>query len=374
MNIESPSPIMTEVGKSSRPKTSRTTMDLSGRSRNVKSSGTKLNLRSLMDNQNLPDIAQANEITESRYDFNRLEKNALYCIIRQVRKDYIETPTEQREYSNMRIDIPEYMLAEIADKAHRKDAKDALISLRHRDITITYPDGGWLNVGFVNYARFDPKRKVFEVEVSSQIIPYLVNLASRYTVLSLTIAISLKSKWSQRLYELCCQYRNHLEKGIPTFHKTIGQLRTMFSLEDKYPKLPDFKSRIIDTAQKELKESYENNQCDLWFEYTQVGRGEQANFNFVIHTREATQSQEKEFKEKRQMAYEIYKTLLSIFPKDTKYCDKCWKHLDFFPDKIEPLYGKLQRIMKDYTGVDRAKVARFMLEEDFDMTNKKLPK
>lgn len=327
-----------------------------------------------IDNKQLSTIAQANEITESRYDFNRLEKNALYCIIRQVRKEYVEEPSEQKTYSNMRMDIPENILAEIADEAHRKDAKEALVSLRHRDITINYPDGGWLNVGFVNYAKFNPKRKVFEVEVSSEIMPYLVNLASRYTVYSLTVAITLKSKWSQRFYELCCQYKNHLESGIPSFHKSIDQLRKMFALEDKYPKLPDLKSRVLDKAQKELKESYEAGISDLWFEYAQTGRGEDAAFKFIIHTKEATEAQKKEFKELRDMAYAIYKTLLSIFPKDPDYCQKCWHHLDFFPEKIEPLYGKLARINKNYKGADRAKVTRFMLDEDFDMSSKALSK
>ena len=325
-----------------------------------------------MENKQLTTIAQANVLTESRYDFNRLEKNALYHIIMQVRKDYVESPSEQKSYFNMHVELPESILAEIADERHIKEAREALINLRKRDITIITKEK-WLNVGFINWAEHDTKRKIFDIEVSSKIMPYLVDLARKYTVYSLTVAISLKSKWSQRLYELCCQYRNHLEKGIPTFHKTIGQLRTMFSLEDKYPKLPDFKSRIIDTAQKELKESYENNQCDLWFEYAQEGRGEQAEFKFIIHTREATQAQQKQFKELRDMSYAIYKNLLSIFSKDAKFCEKCWRHMDMHPEKIEPLYGKLERILNNYPkGADRAKVTRYMLDEDFQMSKKSL--
>lgn len=320
-------------------------------------------------------LAQSNAITESRYDFNRLEKNALYCIIRQVRKEYIDESKEQRVYTNLKVDMPENILAEIADEKHRKDARNALISLRHRDITIDYPDGSWLNVGFVNYAKFNAQKRVFEVEVSSEIMPYLVDLASQFTVYSLTVAISLKSKWSQRFYELCCQYRNHLENGIPVFHKSISQLRKMFGTLDSYPLLADFKRRIIDKACKELKEFYDAGQCDLWFEYCQSGKGEKAEFNFIIHTQEATQAQQKQFKELRAMAYDAYKILLSIFPKDTNFCEKCWKHLDFHPEKIEPLYGKLERIISNYPkGADRAKVTRYMLLEDFDMSNKKLSK
>lgn len=325
-----------------------------------------------MDNKQLVPIAQANVITESRYDFNRLEKNALYCIIRQVRKDYVETPSEQKDYSNMHVELPESILAEIADERHVKEARESLINLRHRDITIE-KDGYWLNIGFINWAEHDAGKKVFKVEVSSKIMPYLVDLARKYTVYSLTVAITLKSKWSQRFYELCCQYKNHLENGIPAFHKSVDQLRNMFSLEDKYPKLPDFKSRIIDKAQKELKKCFDANQCDLWFEYAQIGRGTEAEFKFIIHTKEETQAQQKQFKELRDMSYHIYKTLLSIFPRDVTYCEKCWHHLDMFPDKIQPLYGKLERIASNYPkGADRAKVTRYMLDEDFQMSKKSL--
>lgn len=326
-----------------------------------------------MKKSNIVPIAQSNAITESRYDFNRLEKNALYCIIRQVRNDYIEQDRDRSAYDNMHVVMHESILAEIADKKHLQIAQESLINLRKRDITIEDERGNWLNVGFINWAEYDAENKVFKVEVSSKIMPYLVDLAERYTVYSLTVAISLKSKWSQRFYELCCQYKNHLERGIPTFHKSIDQLRKMFGLEDMYAKLPEFKSRIIDKAQKELKKSYENNQCDLWFEYVQVGRGEKAEFKFVIHTREASQAQQKQFEELSAMSHAIFKILLSVFPKDQKFCEKCWKHLNMFPDKIERLYGKLNRIFTNYpNGSDRAKVIRYMLEEDFDMSKKTL--
>jgi plasmid replication initiation protein len=34
-------------------------------------------------------------------------------------------------------------------------------------------------------------------------MPFLVELSSQFTTYSLSVAMSLKSKWSQRMYELC---------------------------------------------------------------------------------------------------------------------------------------------------------------------------
>jgi plasmid replication initiation protein len=325
-----------------------------------------------MKDNRIVTIAQANALTESRYDFNRLEKNALYCIIGQVRKEYIEGPHEQMSYSNMRLDIQESILAEIADESHRSYAKAALINLRHRDITIEDKDGNWMNTGFITMAKFDARSKKFTVEVSSEIMPYLVDLASQYTAYSLTVAISLKSKWAQRFYELCCQYKNHLENGIPTFHKSIKQLRTMFVIENKYPKLPDLKKYVIDKGCKEIKEAFDNDQCDLWFEYGQTGKGDSAEFKFVIHTKEQTLAQEQALKEKYDRSLYIYKFLLSTLKRDSKFCEKCYKHLCLNPDKVNPLYDKIVRCQTKYKEADLAKIVRFILDEDFQMSKKTL--
>lgn len=325
-----------------------------------------------MKKHSLVPLAQSNALTEGRYEFSRLEMNALYCIIRQVRKEYVETPSEHKNYSNMRIVMPESVLMEIADETHKKDAKAALISLRHRDVTLEDEYGNWMNTGFITMAKYESAARVFTVEVSSEIMPHFVELASRFTEYSLTVAIALKSKWAQRFYELCCQYRNHLENGIPRFHKSVEQLRHMFVLEEKYPKLPDLKKFVIDKAQKELKEAFNAGKCDVWFDYNQNGRGETASFDFLIHTKEETKAQKQAASEKLKAALAIYKFLLSILKRDAGFCAKCHKHLEMHPEKIMPLYDKLSRCKKNYSGADLAKIVRFVLAEDFQMSKKTL--
>lgn len=112
-------------------------------------------------------------------------------------------------------------------------------------------------------------------------MPYLVQLASQYTEYSLLVAISLKGKHSQRFYELCSQYKN---RG--TFGKTVKQLKDMFMLENKYPQLYLFKQKVIEAARKEIKSFYDEGQCDLWFDYAQDGKGDNAHFTFYVHTKE----------------------------------------------------------------------------------------
>ena len=97
-------------------------------------------------------------------------------------------------------------------------------------------------------------------------MPYLVALAENFTSYDLTVAISLKSAYSQRFYEYCCQFKNRTNK---TFFFSVDDLKKMMMLEDKkgYDNSSNFKTKVLDVAQKELKEAYDNGQSALYFDY-----------------------------------------------------------------------------------------------------------
>lgn len=309
-------------------------------------------------------LSQSNALTSSRYDFSKLEKNVIYHIIRKVRHDYVEGTMQRDLFDNMYVYINSSDLAQITDEQHTKEARAALRSLRHKDIEMEDEQGNWLNVGFINYAKYNAKTKVYEVEVSKEIMPHLVELATCFTEYSLTVAISLKSKYSQRFYELCCQYR-----ARRTFFLEQSKLRQMLKLKDDEYKLnADFKRFIIDVAMKELKTSYDAGQCDLWFETNTEGRGKDVRYNFKIHTKQdEAQEQELFGAEVRKLALYIHKRCKDIFKRDPKFCVRVIEHLDFNPDKIQPVFDKLTKMEKDYKGADLAKLLRWVLREDFDI-------
>ena len=248
--------------------------------------------------------------------------------------------------------MPSNVLEDIADKKHKKDAHDALIKLRKRDFEIWKEDGSWFNCGFVNWCEYDAQNKVYKVEVSSRIMPYLVELARHYTTYSLTVAITLKSVYSQRFYEMCCQYRNRIENdGLAGFHKTQQQLRTMFCLEDKYPLNADFNRNVINRAQAELKASYDKKQCDLYFDVNIKGRGSEMCYDFKIHTREQSERQKQVFEDCRKKWIYIQQELLSIYKRDPKFVQRVMKQLDFHPNLIDPVLGKLMKAKQELKGL-----------------------
>lgn len=315
-------------------------------------------------------LLQSNVLTESRYNFSKIEKNCLYKIIEKVRWDYIEHPNSDtiEGYHDMIVYLEPKVLEDITNKAHRKDAHDALVNLRKRDVEIHWEDGSWMNCGFINWCEYDAKNQVYKVEVSSRIMPYLVDLAKCYTSYSLTVAIALKSTYSQRFYELCCQYKNNIETdGFAGFHKTQQQIREMFCLEDKYKDNQDFNRYVVNKAQKELQDAFAAGQCDLYFNVNIKGRGKDMTYDFKVITREQSERQKVIFDDLRKKWIYLQKEFLAVFKRDQKFVQRVLHDLDFTPGKIEPVYLKYKKLSEDYSGADLARLLRYILKEDFDL-------
>ena len=310
-------------------------------------------------------IAQSNALTSSRYDFSPTEKRVLYHIIAKVRHDYVEGTMQRDLWNNMYVYINSSDLSTIADADHTERARQALRDLRHKDVEIKDDEGNWLNVGFINYAKYRAKTKQYEVEVSKEIMPHLVELARNFTSYSLTVAISLKSKHSQRFYEWAHQY---LGRSTKTFFLDFADLKTMMKLGDGYNLKSNIQNKVIDVALNELKTAYDGNQCDLWLESYDEGRGKSTRWFFKIHTREDDEAERIRFNEVRKLELYIYNTAKQIFKRDPKFCDRILKALEFEPDKIQPVFDKLVKLEKDYKGQDLAKLFRYILKEDFKIS------
>lgn len=313
-------------------------------------------------------LCQSNVLTESRYNFSRIEKNCLYKIIEKVRHDYVEGSIQKDLFENMYVNIGSSDLADITDEDHTKQAMTALRSLHRRTIDIEDAEGNWLLCGFINYAKRNAKTKTYEVEVSKEIMPYLVELARNFTAYSLTVAMALKGKYSQRIYELCCQYRNRIEKdGFAGFHKTQAQLREMFCLEKTYLDNKDFNARVIESARKELKEMFDKGQCDLYFDVNIKGRGKKMCYDFKIITKDQEEKQKLMYKEVRDKWVYIYGQLTVIFKKDPKYVERVSKTIEFNANLINPVFEKIQKLKHEFSGADLAKLLRYILKEDFEL-------
>lgn len=314
-------------------------------------------------------IAQANELTTSMSPLDLIQKRCFYLIVSDVRKHYVETSEPNPTYQNMKIRMSGEALSRAGDRSNIGKIFRSLKSLRDSSFKIETKDKV-LIVGIINYAEYDRKTNLYEIEVSEKIIPYLVELSHRYfTTYSLCVALSLKHVCSQRLYELCCMYKN---KAGKRFFLEEDAVRRMLDLSEKYKKDSDLRKYVFDVAKKELKDLFDEGQADLWFEYegdeaTKVRR-KFTRYWFTIHTKESDRIQAETIKDQQQMALYIYKALLEVIKRDKKFCRRVYDWLNQHPDRIRDIFNKIVRWQKDYAGADLAKISRFALKEDYGIS------
>ena len=306
-------------------------------------------------------LAQANALTQSRYDFNVIEKRCLYQIIKEVRRLFIDTHTGQKDlFDNMRLTLTPAMLENLGGK--KKEVYDSLVRLRKRDVEIDTEDV-WMNKGYVTMVKHNKKQDLYEVEVSSEIMPYLVALAENFTTYDLTVAISLKSSYSQRFYEYCSQYKNRANK---TFFFTVEKLREMMMLENKYPNINDFKRKILDVAQKEIKDLYDKGQCDLWFDYAvkDTDKRKVLSYFFFVHTKEDEQNKV-DYQSVNACLQRISSILNAFFPRDKKYIKRVIQEVQLRPDIAMELVEKLDKKVMDYDKKEIPPIIRYVLNSDY---------
>ena len=310
-------------------------------------------------------LRQSNRLTTARYELNLIEKRVMYFIIKEVRKRYVLGDSGQKDlFDDLTLKIKLTDLAkEIIDDKHVSEAKKGLVSLRLRSFEYQNEHAGdleldeWLIVGFINYAEI--KKGVAEVQVSKKLIPYLVELTQQYTEYSLTVAMSLRSKWSQRIYEICSQWRS-----AGGFRISIKDLREQFMLEAKYSEYAALKERVLQIAHKELKTLYDAGQCDLYFEYSEEKKGRSVeSLRFKVISREGLNAPNN-----IDLLRQILIILQELFEvtkkkKNADYIAKVISKLQKSPDLIPHAHKRITEILS--SGISEpTRLIRFVLYED----------
>lgn len=308
-------------------------------------------------------LRQDNALTESRYNFTAIEKRCYYLVLEEIRKRHIEKPEKiQKDLFNDLIVKIDYKKLERAGDNHTKVYK-SLQSLRDKEIYIETTEKK-LTTGYINYVEYNKTTRIYEVGVTHKILPFLVELAEKYTSYNLVVAMSLKSEYSQRFYELCCQYR-----ALGKFFQSEEQLRKMFMLENKYKSTYDFKNRTIIKAQEELKALYDNNESDLYFDFEvkeKEGKKE-ISWWFNIHDRLKPKNVNVEYSDIYATSHSLKLQLNKYFPRDKKYIQRVVNSMQMKPDIIIKLSEKVNRIITKYDKNEVPKLIRFALKEDFEI-------
>lgn len=206
---------------------------------------------------------QHNKITAARYEYTVWEKRIIYQVIRHIQLSEQKGAHQTNLFEDLivRFSVNDILQGE---STNYHVVKKAVRNLHSRTFEMENNDT-WLMVGFINWAEMKKGSGHIEIEISKKILPYLRELASNFTTYSPVVAMALKSIYSQRFYEFCSRF-----KDTGHWNVSIDDLRNMLKLDDKYQLYGSFKSRVLETARKELQELYNNDESDICFGYTEV--------------------------------------------------------------------------------------------------------
>lgn len=110
--------------------------------------------------------------------------------------------------------------------------------------------------------------------------PYMLKLNTMFTQYKLANILSMKSKYSPRIYEIlkCNEFK---KQGYIEIE--VEELRKLLKADNIYPLYADFKRKIIIQAQKELKEK-----TDISFNFEEIKTGRKVtSLKFYIHQNKA---------------------------------------------------------------------------------------
>lgn len=198
------------------------------------------------------EVIQSYLITAARYDFNVHEKRILYRLI-EMNQYLIEGKKLNANYSIDKTLFGDYIISMPVsaflshDEDHNHDkVKEALRRLRNK--TIEYEtEKEWKVIGVIEKPKFD-KRGFVTFEVQPEIYDAIFKFSKGYRKFEFKTAMEFDTVYAMRFYELLSG-----KEGDCITYK-VDDLKIMFQLQDKYKETKDFIKRVVEPAQKELKE------------------------------------------------------------------------------------------------------------------------
>ena len=265
-------------------------------------------------------VSWSNVVIQSPMACSLLERRAMYFLTKEVKHKFVEEGLGVPErWKELYFHLTDHDLGIIGGKKNVPRTYEVLKSLVNKAFPVCcYNEQGKKMEGLAHWVDtfyYDKEKNVYVVRMSPEIMPYLVNLNKDFTSFDVGTAMNLRSKYSQKMYELCCRYggeyrRMDRQKQFEgkTYKKRvfvldIDKFRDLFNFEEvkdvrtnkteqheRYRNYKNIRHFVLDAAQKELLAMYKWGASDVWFDYQageRKGRGGKvSSIVFYVYTRE----------------------------------------------------------------------------------------
>jgi hypothetical protein len=304
-------------------------------------------------------LVQSNTITQARYEFTKIEKRIIYKIIKEVRKKYVTGTLQSNLFNELVVHLTFKDLQEVSENTQL--VYKSIKTLKNRFYEFDN-DEEWMLLGIINKAKHFKTKGNWEITVDRDMVEKFVELAKNYTEYSLTVAMSLRSEYSQRLYEYCGQFRSS-----GGFRMKVQDMKEKMKIVEKYVRYASFKKKVVDVAHRELKELYKQGQCDLYFEYSEEKNGRSVEtLRFKVISRENPETK----MSLEDLLYSVRTDLSTIFEvkkmaKNQDFVNKTMTELTLNVEKLNHCYGKLSFVKNNLPKEEWQRYMRFVIKDEY---------
>ncbi|MBG9615448.1 replication initiation protein [Bacillus cereus] len=151
-----------------------------------------------------------------------------------------------------------------------KDLLSKVIEIRTKE--------GLMQLSWVSSVIYNKNKGTMDIRFDPLLKPFLLELSSQFTSYRLGNVMQLKSTYSIRIYELLKQYEDLKERVI-----YLDDLRYYLDALNIYPKYANFKQRVLNVSQQELKLK-----TDIFFEFEEIKLGRKVQkIKFIIKSKKS---------------------------------------------------------------------------------------
>lgn len=188
-------------------------------------------------------VVQSNQLIEQPFRLTSKEHLLVRWFISKIQKD-------DTNFQVYRLKISDYMrLIGIKSGSEYKYIKEITKGLSNKGFSIK-TDKGELQLNWFASAEYIDNEGIVEIEFSSKLKPYLIQLKECYTSSPFGFYTDMKCQYSFNLFDLLNRFMNSTNK---TRYFTIDDFRQKLSIEEhEYSLYADLKKRVINPAIEEI--------------------------------------------------------------------------------------------------------------------------
>jgi plasmid replication initiation protein len=202
-------------------------------------------------------VTKSNALINSHYDLSLEEQRIIITLASLVQ------PTDE-DFKPYKFAIKDFMeLIGVETKSKYSIIPKITKALMQKVFEIRQ-DNKIIQVAWLSSAEYSKGTGIVELEFSPKLKPFMLGLKEMYTTYRLKNILEIKRKYSIRMYEILKS--NEFKKVVVM---ELNELKEILKANtETYLIHQNFKSRILEPAQKELKQK-----TDIKFEYEEIKTG-----------------------------------------------------------------------------------------------------